>query len=170
MKQKSRLNSVKGYFQIDIAFAILVFFLLFFLVYTLNKDHVSSKETLIDTEKINMNARDICNVLISTPGSPTDWESLTSINDTKVFGLKNSSSYGIDSNKLTHFNTTNYFKIKNRFDEDIYLNIRIVGVNSSTEHLNFGTSIEGKHVRSSSYNCYSIYNSEPVKIIVEAWK
>jgi hypothetical protein len=170
MKQKSRLNSVKGYFQIDIAFAILVFFLLFLTIYTLNKDSVSSKGQLIEMQKLAMDARDICAIIVSTPGYPEAWEEIDNLSNVDIFGLKNVSSYSIDANKLSLFSETNYFTIKNKFNENSYFNLKIKGVNSSVEYLNFGTNITGMNVKSSSYNCYSVYNSEPVKLIVEVWK
>lgn len=169
MKQNSTLKSTKGYLQIDVAFAILIFFLLFLTIHSSIQSKKESNRNLIISNELEMLARDTCMIITSQPGIPNTWEH-NNISETQLFGLKSTNGNELDTTKISRFNSTNYFFIRNTFDENIYISIKIKGVNSQTNYLDFGINTKNTNIRSGTYNCYSLYNSEPVQLIVEAWK
>lgn len=169
MNQKSQLHSNKnGFLQIDFAFAVLTFFILFFISYTiynsyLENDYDGTKNKLYLSE-----SKDICNLLISTPGYPLNWE--TNLSQVVFIGLKNSSSNSLNSSKIAVFTNSNYLNITDKlYLSDEYVNIKVTGIKTNTSYVDFGYNLASLN-DFSSYTCYSNYNDEVVKVKVEVWK
>lgn len=165
---KYLIKNNKCYMQIDFAFIILIFFTFFYIIY-INFD--SKYELLLDQaefEELNLDSNYLCNLLIKSSGSPSDWN-LDFQNNINL-GLKNESSYSLDSNKIASFSSQNYFNLSDSLGLGYkYFNLNIIGLSTNTSYLNIGypkgdTSFFGNYV------CYSNYNSEIVKVTVEVWK
>jgi hypothetical protein len=169
MKQKSKLKSTKGYMQIDIAFAILIFFMLFITLHTINKDNINGHEEQYQQNKLLMDARDICYQLTATSGQPNNWEN-SPISDSVFLGLKNKTSNKLDKNKIIKFNSSSYYNITDKFNTSNYINIRINGIETNNTYLNIDAKTQNKAVKRGNYVCYSNYNSEIVEVIIETWK
>lgn len=170
MNQKLELfSSKRGYLQIDIAFALLIFVTIFFFAYVYLSNYTDDYgvyEQIILTE---VDSELICKLLINSPGKPTNWESNS--NNAIFFGLKSINSNNLTSSKISSFQTVEYNLLREKMDFENNLGIKIIGLNSGTQYLNYGgftSDLTG--VISSNYVCYSNYNSEIVKVYVEVWK
>lgn len=168
MSRRYKLGLIrKGYLQIDAAFAILVFFILFLFVYNLVEDSRNSKEDMFIVNKFEADARDICRLLVLGPGMPYDWQD--NISRTQFFGFKNISTNSLSLIKMQQFNSTNYFDIIDIFSLDSYLNIKVTGLTSSNVYLDWGYNANIS-VKSGNYICYSNCGGEMCKVSVEVWK
>ena len=161
------MRKKKGFLQIDFAFALLIFFILFFLTYTFYNSYLENLSEDMKSKVFTADSQDICNMLISTPGYPGNWEN--DISSLVFIGMKNiSANYSLDSLKIAEFTSENYINITDKlYLEDEFVNIKIIGLETNTSYLNFGGELSSYSF--SLYSCYSNYNSEPVKVMVQIW-
>lgn len=162
-------SNKKGYLQIDFAFAVLVFFMFFFVIYSNYSSYHSNFQKSIAYSELELESRDLCFFLVNNYGNPFDWEA--DIFNVDFLGLRSSSNYSLDSLKIAQFNNVNYNLILDYFGfDDLNLHIEIKGLISNSTYLNFGISSNDLEAYSSSNSCFSNYNSEPVLVFVEVWK
>lgn len=162
------IKQKKGYFQIDFIFAIVIFFTFYLLTYSFYISGVNAQIDTITVKELHMDARDICKILIVSPGTPINWHTDTSKMTT--VGLKQTNSTYLNSSKVSAFAISNYFNITNTFNltgKNIYT--EITGLESNTSYTTFGadSGYDSKKARSI---CYSYYNNEIVEVMVEVWK
>ena len=169
MNRNSKHKSTKGFIQIDLAFVILIFFILFLTIHNLNKSNITGYEYQFEKNKLNMQARDICLLITSTPGEPQDWENKT-FNQTKLLGLRETSNNSLSSNKINKLKTQTYLNITDKFNTNSYSNIKIKGLETNTNYLKINADTQNKTIRTGNYVCYSNYNSEIVEVLIETWK
>jgi len=161
------MRKKKGFLQIDFAFVALIFFILFFMTYTFYNSYLENLSSDMTNKIFTADSRDICNMLVSTPGFPQNWEADIS---TLVFiGMKNiSANYSLDSLKIAEFTSENYINITDKlYLEDEFVTIKIIGLETNASYLDFGEELSSSQF--SLYSCYSNYNSEPVKVMVQIW-
>lgn len=156
-----------AYLQIDFAFVVLIFFIFFFTIFQLQSNANKNTISKLDLIQTKSDSFDICNLLISSSGNPTNWEN--NISSLNFLGLKNISSYQLNINKINALNQANLDKIYSSLGISNILKINIIGLNSSTNYLSFGYEPENYSVVSSN-SCFSTLNGEIVKINVEVWK
>lgn len=168
MKRRLRLFLNKfGYLQIDFAFVVLIFFFFFYFIYSEQSFTNEYFRTIDDVNLLSSNARDICFLLTKSSGYPKNWEN--DLNNFDYIGLKNINTNFLDTNKLAVFTQTNYFDIVDSLNILGYVNINILGLQTGSNYLNFGNfSIKGDLLSSST--CFSNYNNEVVKVLVEVWR
>lgn len=163
-----KMYKKKGFLQIDFAFVALIFFLVFYFIYTF----YGSYQENLNQDKSNTlfiaDSKDICNMLILTPGYPSNWQA--NISSLVFIGMKNiSGNYSLDSSKINAFNSVNYLNITDKlYLENEFITIKIIGLKTNTSYLDFGE--ESNVYQFSIYSCYSNFNNEPVKVTVEIWK
>ena len=171
MLQKSRfhLNNKCGYLQIDFAFAVLVFIMFFFVVFSIfNSQSSNYKKSSIYAE-INVEASDLCFFLVNNYGYPTNWEN--DILTADYVGLRSLSNFSLDAAKIAEFNSFNYNLILDDLGfDDVNLYINIYGMVSDSTYLDFGVASEDLKAYVSSTSCFSNFNGEPVVVFVEVWK
>ena len=162
------MKEKKGFLQIDFAFVALIFFILFFMTYTFYNSYLENLSNDMENKVFTADSRDICNMLVSTPGYPENWE--TDISSVVFIGMKNvSANYSLDSLKIAEFTSANYINITDKLHlEDEFVTIKIIGLETNTSYLNFGEELITMY-QFSLYSCYSNYNSEPVKVMVQIW-
>jgi len=156
-----------GYLQIDILFAISLFFIFIFITYGYYSENFSSREGNFEMVKLNALSRDLCMISVSSPGIPDTWEE--NVSSMKFFGLKNVTSFGLSFSKLDVLNSTNYFEISDRLNVDVIFYLGIVGLSSNVSYLSWGYMGDESNLIS-TYSCYSEYGGELVQVYVEAWK
>jgi len=164
MNQKLKYHYLnkKGYLQIDFAFALFIFVILFYFVHSYVVEYETFQNDVYNYNNLDSISNDLCNLLISNSGYPLNWES--SIPSIKTIGLKEISSSNLDSNKINVLNNSIYYSILDSLGLNYYnLNIKIIGITSKTNYLNFGIWDDTKSISSV---CYTNYNSELVKVIV----
>lgn len=168
MKRKYKLHSNKfAYLQIDFAFSILIFFMLFIFIYYVNNDYKEMQNQEYIINLLQKDARDVCFLLTTQSGNPSNWED--DFLYANILGLKSDTYNILDTSKMNIFTNNNYFYLIDILGIDNYLNVKIIGTQTNTTYLDFGTSNDfGTYY--ANYMCYSNYNSEIVKVIVEAWK
>jgi hypothetical protein len=110
----------KGYLQIDFLFVVLCFLLLFAFTYTQYLDRSNQYSNYLNEKEKRVDLSFMCDLLVSTSGSPNDWDS-GSLIDVDFYGLKEENSSFIDSQKYSvFFNNSNYLEIYDSYDsEDI---------------------------------------------------
>lgn len=168
MVKKSMLKSdKKAYLQIDLMFAILIFLLIIFVVFTFFKNYTTSSQNKLLITNLEADSRDLCYLLINSPGEPSNWE--INISTLNLMGLKSITSNSLSSSKINNLTSDNYLSILDKINSTGYIKINIVGLNTSTNYANFGSS-GGYDSLSSKSVCYSNYNNEMVKVLVEVWK
>lgn len=170
MNQKLELfSSKKGYLQIDVAFSLLVFVTIFFFAYIYTSNYIEDYTNYNHILLTQTDSELICKLLINSPGKPINWESNS--NNAIFFGLKAINSNNLTSSKISSFQNIDYSQLKDKMYFENNLGIKITGLNSGTEYLNYGGFTSGlTGVISSNYVCYSNYNSEIVKVDVEVWR
>lgn len=169
MYHKSQLlSNKKGFLQIDFAFAILIFISVFFIFYQFYDSYNINSQKDLTSNILLSDSIDICNLLISTPGYPQNWED--NISSVVFIGMKNITSNTLSTQKVANFTSSNYIQLIDtlKFNDTKYVNIKIIGVNNNTNYLDFGNFPAVRDF--ASYTCYSNYNGELVKIQVEVWK
>lgn len=161
------MKEKKGFLQIDFAFVALIFFILFFMTYAFYNSYLENLSEDMTNKIFTADSRDICNMLISTPGFPPNWEA--NISTIVFIGMKNiSENSSLDSLKLAEFTSANYINITDKlYLEDEFVNIKIIGLETNTSYLDFGEELS--FYSFSLYSCYSNYNNEPVKVMVQIW-
>ena len=168
IKKSNLHSSKKGYLEIDFSIAIFLFIILLismFLLYDSSRELESNKLEIV---KLNAEARDICSLLINSPGIPNDYED--DVGSLIQPGLREINSQNLSQNKLSVFNNDSlYFGFIERIDFDYFLSVDVIGVASGTSYSSFGVT-SGVESIYSKYICYSNYNSEIVKVVVEVWK
>lgn len=170
MGQKSLYRlSKSGYLQIDFAFVILIFFTLFLLVHGIYKQKENSLENAFIINKLNTDARDICLILTSSSGFPSNWEA--DLNSSYSIGLRTINNFSLSLTKMQFLNdSSNYYELIDYMNFEDNFNVKIVGLNSNNTYINFGSNINDVSVYFSNYVCYSYYDSEIVRVLVEVWK
>jgi len=175
MNPKFRLSTNKnylkmtknGFLQIDFAFVVLIFFLLFYLTYVFYDSYNQNLAEDLESKMMMADSIDICNLLVSTSGYPKNWEN--NLNTLSSLGLKNESSNYIDPNKLSKFNSTNYFTLIDKLNlNGSYVSLKLVGLKTNNTYLNFAEYTLFTNYY--TYQCYSNYNNEEVKLEVIIWK
>ena len=169
MHQKLILNLDKrGYLHLDFIFAAVLFFLVFIFVFLYTNSFTESQRDIIIQNELNADARDLCFMLVSSSGMPSNW--YNNISTMKFLGLRNfSDNNSLSTNALSALNSSNYFSIVDRLNLSGYPYVNVIGIESGTTYTVFGSNKGvGSYV---SYNtCYSYYNNEFIKIIVGVWK
>ena len=168
MQHKLKQDSgKKAYLQIDFAFAILIFSFFILATYSYYKSYEGAQLDALEFSKLESDARDICYLLSSTPGSPNNWEE--SFTATQFFGLKSATQRNLTLNKITVFNSSNYFGVIDTMGlEENFIKITIEGLQTNTSYLNWGVSGAVDSYKGTNV-CYANYNSEIVRIYVEVW-
>lgn len=157
-----------GYLQIDFAFGLVGFLIFFILIYGLFIDY---KNDLIVENKLvelNSNAQNLCFEFINFEGSPKNWTN--NLSDVNYIGLKQNDSWQLDMGKFVNLTNDNYFEILNKLQIKSNIGINIKGIDSETEYVHFGVFPDKISVIYGNYVCYSIVNSEIVRIFVEVWE
>lgn len=157
----------RGYLQIDLMFALLIFLLIIFVSFTFFKNYVESSQNNRVVTTLEADSKDICYLLTSTPGYPINWES--NLTQLKSVGLKSITSNNLDPNKIANLTSANYLTILDTLNIIGYFKIDVIGLNTSTNYANLGSS-GGYDSVFSKQTCYSNYNNEVVKVLVEVWQ
>lgn len=170
MLRKSKYSSDKkrGYIQIDFLFASFSFFLLLFTIYHLYDSNMSNLEKSYQATRLKSLATDTCFLLSKTPGIPNNWE-VAGLQSATQLGLKNQTSEYLDPNKINALSQNLYKTLIDKIDIDEFININLFYVNNNSQIASFG-SPPGSFSNFERSICYSIYNTHPVKIVVEVWK
>jgi len=171
MSQKSKLNyyNKNAYLQIDFAFAVLIFTLITFFILNYYFANYQEKVNIENKNILEPLTKDLCNLLINTPGVPNNWEN--NLSSLKSFGLKNVGNMNLSTSKINMFTNINYFNITKNLNQDYIYSIKITGLQTDTNYLDFGYADNRTLIKYSSiYNCYSSYNNELVKISVGIFK
>ena len=157
----------KAYLATDFIFAILIFFLILFTIYSQIVAANESKEEVNSQVRLKNEATDICKLLVSTQGLPKNWD--TSLSSLQFPGLLSSDNVTLSQNKVESFNNSNYFTIKDSLGVKSNLFIEIEGISNDTSYISFGSkpSIENRKAFS---QCFSTYQSEIVKVEVLTWQ
>lgn len=166
MKFKLNLDK-RGYVQIDFSFAAFIFFTLFLVVFSFYDSQKNSIEDVITSTNLQADSRDICYLLISSPGIPNNWND--DLSSMSLPGMKSSTNNSLDPLKVSEFSLNNYFTIIDNFNTGDFMYLNIEGLRTNSTYLSFGVSGEGSAL-SSSYTCYGNYNSEIVRLLVEIWE
>lgn len=161
------MSSRKGYLQIDFAFVVLFFTLLFFAVYSIHSSEMKDRKNELEIQQLHSQSEDICYMLVSGPGQPTNWQK--NISSLKVIGLSSTTNHSLDSSKINALNLTNYLRITNSLNIDSYPNIHIEGMETGTVYADLGRNVPSGSLFEGTA-CYSNYNGEHVKVEVEVWK
>ncbi len=171
MNQKSELFSNKlAAIQIDISFAIFIFVIIFLTFHAMYADRIDLQSRAHKIDNLNFVAKDVCQMLINSPGNPNNWE--TNINTIIFPGLKNlNHNNTLNAQKILAFNNTNYWDILNSMNiEKEGVNVKIIGIDTNTTYRNFGQFASDTYdVNFGNSVCYSNYNGEIVKVLVEVW-
>lgn len=164
---KLRYNN-SGYLQIDLAFGLFIFIILFIFVYNFYAHYKADLGVDNQILELQSDAQDICFLLSKSSGLPQNWE--TDINNTIFFGFKNINDSKLNLVKINQFRNDTYFTIIDKMNISANLAIRIEGISTNTHYLSFGVLATEINPKYANYQCYSNYNSEIVKIFVEVWK
>ncbi len=170
MSQKFKLYFIRkqAYIQIDLAFVLLIFIIFIFLIFNMYSNYRDGVYYEEEFFKADLISNQICYLLISNTGIPNHWED--NISNLNVLGLRNIDSNDISSNKLNAMNSENYLNLTKFFDDGYLYNIRIESLNGSNVYLNFGYFNNDSIYNVDSLNsCYSNYNGEIVRVLVEVW-
>jgi hypothetical protein len=166
MKQKLQLNSNKAYLQIDFAFAVLILFSFLFISYNIYSTYADLENRNNDYLIVSAHAKDLCKILVSTPGSPNTWSDVETADS---IGLKSSINESLSSIKINALSTAEYFNFTDIIGINEYVEIKIIGVTSKINYLNFGYNSSADDI-SAKYSCFGFYNNETVKVLIEVWK
>lgn len=160
--------SKKGFLQIDVAFAVFIFFTFFLVIYGIQSDFFLSKNKVLMLQEVQADSRDICFLLTRSEGVAYDWE--YDLSTLRYVGLKNHTGMVLNFEKINSLSTAGYFEILNamKFEKNLYVNIQ--GMQTNSDYLMFGHRIPDGAKVFSSYTCYSFYNDEFVSVYVEVWK
>lgn len=160
--------SNKAYLQIDFAFAVLVFILVFFIFFSDFSNFSKSQNLEIEVIKHQALANDICYLLTSTKGFPNNWN----LNPTTAsfYGLLNSTiNKTIDPIKTNiYFQEDNYFLIQEKLQTSYLFSINLINISDSSIIYSLGSSSNFPNIIQSS-SCYSNYLGSTVLIFVEVW-
>lgn len=162
-----KFSDKKGFVQVDFLFAISIFFIFFYFVFSYYYDGLSSFRESSEILEFHSNSKDICYSLVSQSGIPNNWES--DIDTLEFIGLKETTSKNLSSSKIAQLTSGNYFTVLDSLNISGFLYLKITGIDTQTNYLDFGVR-DNLSNTVSSYTCFSNYNSEPVKVFVEVWK
>ena len=168
MVQKLELNyGKKGYLQIDFMFAAVLFFLFFFYIFSYYNSYLDVKSEEFDSQQIQGLTRDLCYLLVNTPGYPSQWED----NDFFVsgfLGLKSTTENELEPAKVNKLTQSKYVEITEALGlENVFLKITISNLEDNTVYNSFGLSGgAGSLVEQST--CYGFYQGDFAKVVVEA--
>lgn len=157
----------KGYLQIDFTFAAAIFLIFFSIMYGVFNNFTNAQEDSLIISSFQDQAESICHQLISTTGQPQNWIDNTTLAD--FVGFKSDNSSWINNSRLNAFNSSTYFDIYDSMNLDEFLYVVVIGVETGIIYLDFG-STTGLTSYSSSYSCYSVFNGEVVRVLVEVWR
>lgn len=167
MKTLLKLNSTKGYLQIDFAFALFIFVTIlfsFFFVYGDFEEKLELEKNIIKHKSLS---NDLCFLLSNTQGIPQNWTK--DVNSTIMYGLYDKNLSQISHEKYTLFaNSSNYYKIQEVFNTTLLYTIKLYNSSSNTLISKFGSTPQYTKILEIS-RCYSIYNNTPVYMQVEVW-
>lgn len=166
MNQKLLSNSSKGYLQIDFAFAVLILFLFIFLAYNMYSSYAETQVYNYDAMIVEKQSKDLCKLLISSPGSPTGWNNFESTN---FIGLKSHLNSSLSSAKINALSSTKYYNFTSKLNINQEIHLKLSGVITNSTYLDFGFKSEGADI-SAKNSCFGYYENETVKLVVEVWK
>jgi len=166
MVQKFQYNSNKnGYLQIDFLFVLLIimFFYTFYL-FSIHDDVEVLKNQMKYLE-LELESKTICELLVSQPGLPKNWESATPT----LIGLKNSSLNGLSQTKIdVFFTTSNYATYHSLFETNSLLEFELKYFNGTV--LNSVGFYDSSSTLESYSECYSFLGNELVRLGVRVWR
>ncbi len=157
-----------AYLQIDLIFAITIFFGIFVSFFFMYSDYKSQLNTDLELNNLASISRDLCYLLVSTPGLPNSWEQ--NVPQIQVIGLKNLNSSDLNSSKVAEFvKDENYEMILDTINSSVFIYSKIIGLSTGTQYAEMGIESQISTLFY-DYNCYANYQGEQVKIFLEVWK
>ena len=166
---KNIRKNKSAYLQLDFLFASLIFFIFVFSVYAQFDSKIDEFDSRFNSLEIKGYARDICYMLVKTPGYPTNWET-ADVEDPQYLGLYNPSLNRLDEQKLSALSVSIYRRILDNMNMNAFIRIEVVGMTSGTVYRDFGVINNNALSIFENYVCYSNYNNEQVKVIVGIWR
>ena len=163
-----KLQTKKGYLQIDFLFVLLCFFVIFSFVYTTYSQRYDAHLLELEIREQQEILNQLCNILSTTPGVPSNWNA-TSLPSISTIGLLEKNSSNIDLNKTnTFFNESYFLEIYNHYN----LTSLFYGVLSNTSGsvmMSFGEQPPTKSVTISS-KCFLKNTSGLYQLELGVWE
>ncbi|MFW5704552.1 MAG: hypothetical protein ACOCXG_01795 [Nanoarchaeota archaeon] len=166
--KKLKLHSNKGgYIQVDFGFAVLIFFIFVFSIYSYYNAYVEAENDVFKQSRLNYLAPDLCEALISSPGYPKNWDEMPL--SLEKLGLKSENSNELDVNKINELADYSYFEVLDVLDIEGYAFFNITNVDSGYSYLEYGDY--GGIDSFESYSvCYSYLAGNLTKVFVGVWR